>query len=129
MKFHDRTQIEALAKFKSQGDLVTSFYMDTDKGRLSKKEIQLALKNLLNEAKDRACELSVAKEKTESLLRDLDLISEYGSQTLGTSTAAGLAVFSASQQKFWQLLELPHGPRSRVIFDTNFYVRPLASIL
>ena len=129
MKFQDRSQIEALAKFKGQGDLVTSFYMDTDKGRMSRKEIQLALKNLLNEAKDRACGLSISKEKTESVLRDLDLIADYGSQTLGTSNAAGLAVFSASQQKFWQPLELPHGPRSRIIFDANFYVRPLASIL
>ena len=129
MKFQDRSQIEALAKFKSQGDLVTSFYLDTDKGRMSRKEIQLALKNLLNEAKTRACELSAAKEKTESLLRDLDLIADYGSQALGTSNAAGLAVFSASQKEFWQPLELPHGPRNRVIFDANFYVRPLASIL
>jgi peptide subunit release factor 1 (eRF1) len=129
MKFQDRSQIEALAKFKSQGDLVTSFFLDTDKGRMSRKEIQLALKNLLNEAKTRACELSAAKEKTESLLRDLDLIADYGSQALGTLNAAGLAVFSASQKKFWQPLELPHGPRSRVIFDANFYVRPLASIL
>jgi peptide chain release factor subunit 1 len=129
MKFQDRSQIEALAKFKSQGDLVTSFFMDTDKGRLNRKEIQLALKNLLNEAKTRACDLSVAKDKVESLLGDLDRIAEYGSQTLGTSNAAGLAVFSASQKKFWQLLELPHGPRNRVVFDANFYVRPLASIL
>lgn len=129
MKFQDRSQIEVLAKFKGQGDLVTSFYMDTDKSRMSRKEIQLALKNLLNEAKDRACGLSVSKDKTESLLRDLDLIADYGGQALGTSNAAGLAVFSASQKSFWQPLELPHGPRSRVIFDANFYVRPLASIL
>ncbi len=129
MKFQDRSQIEALAKFKSQGDLVTSFYLDTDKGRMSRKEIHLALKNLLNEAKTRASELSAAKDKTESLLRDLDLIADYGSQALGTSNAAGLAIFSASQKKFWEPLELPHGPRSRVIFDANFYVRPLASIL
>ena len=38
---------------------MTSFYLDTDKGRLSRKEIHLALKNLLNDAKDRACGLAV----------------------------------------------------------------------
>jgi len=54
MKFQGRSQIEALAKFKGQGGLVTSFYLNTDKGRLNKKEIQLALKNLLSEAKTRA---------------------------------------------------------------------------
>jgi len=129
MKFQGRSQIEALAKFKGRGDLVTSFYLDTDKGRLNKKEIQLALKNLLSEARTRACELGAAKDRTDALLRDLDLIAEHSSQALGSSNAAGLAVFSASRQKFWEALELPHGPRNRVIIDTNFYVRPLASIL
>jgi peptide subunit release factor 1 (eRF1) len=129
MKFQGRSQIEALTKFKGQGDLVTSLYLDTDKGRMNRKEIHLALKNLLNEAKDRACGLGAAKDKIEALTRDLDLISEYGAQTLGSSNAAGLAIFSASQKKFWQALDLPHGPRNRVTFDTTFYVRPLASIL
>jgi peptide chain release factor subunit 1 len=129
MKFSGRSQIEALAKFKGQGDLVTSFYLDTDKGRLNKKEIQLALKNLLNEARTRACELGAAKDRIDALLRDLDLIADHCGQALGSSNAAGLAVFSASRKKFWEALELPHGPRNRVIFDMNFYVRPLASIL
>jgi len=129
MKFQSRSQIEALAKHKSQGSLVTSLYMNTDKSRLNRKEIQLALKNLLNDARARACDLSVAKDKIDALLRDLDLVAEYGSQTLGSSNAAGLAVFADSQKKFWQLLELPHGPRNRVTFDTSFYVRPLAAIL
>ncbi len=129
MKFQGRSQIEALTGFKGQGDIVTSFFLDTDKSRMNKKEIQLALKNLLNDAKARACGLAAAKDKTESLLRDLDLIADYAGQALSSSNAAGLAVFSCSQRKFWQALELPHGPRNRVIFDANFYVRPLAAIL
>ena len=129
MKFQGRSQIEELARFKGQGDLVTSFYLDTDRGRLNRKEIQLALKNLLNDAKTRACGLAAAKDKTESLLRDLDLIADYGGQALASTNAVGLAAFSSSQGKFWQALELPHGPRNRVIFDTSFYIRPLAAIL
>ena len=129
MKFQDRTQIEALTKFNGQGDFVTSFFLETDKGRLNRKEIQLALKNLLSGAKAQACGLAAGKEKTESLLRDLDIIADYSSQALASSNSAGLAAFSCSQRKFWQALELPHGPRNRVIFDANFYVRPLAAIL
>jgi len=129
MKFQGRSQIEALAKFKSQGDLVTTFYLDTDKGRQSKKEIQLALKNLLAEARTRACALGAAKDRTGSLLGDLDLVAEHGAQALASSNAAGLAFFSHSQKKFWHVLELPHGPRNRVIFDSSFYIRPLAGIL
>ncbi|OGD12152.1 MAG: hypothetical protein A2W20_00625 [Candidatus Aminicenantes bacterium RBG_16_66_30] len=129
MKFQSRSQIEALAKHKSQGSFVTSLYLDADKSRLNRKEIQLALKNLLNDARTRACDLSAAKDKIDCLLRDLELISEYGSRTLGSSNAAGQAIFSDSRRGFWQAFELPHGPRNRIIFDTSFYVRPLAAIL
>lgn len=129
MKFQGRSQIDALVRFKGQNDLVTSFYLNTDKGRMNKKEIQLALKNLLNDAKARVCGLAAPKDRTESLLRDLDLIADHGGQALVSSNPAGLAVFSCSQRKFWQALELPHGPRNRIIFDTSFYVRPLAAIL
>jgi peptide subunit release factor 1 (eRF1) len=129
MKLQTRSQIEALAKFRSQGDLVTSFYLDSDKSRRSKKEIQLTLKNLISESKARAGGLGVAKGRIESLVADLDHIAEYGGQALASSNAAGLAFFSHSRKKFWHVLELPHGPRNRVIFDTNFYIRPLAAIL
>ncbi len=129
MKFQSRSQIETLAKYKSQGGLVTSIYLDTDKSRQNRKEIQLVLKTLLNDARSRACDLGAAKDRTDALLRDLDLAADHGNQALLTSSAAGLAFFSDSQKKFWQVLELPHGPRNRVIFDANFYVRPLAAIL
>src|SRR4030065_411117 len=69
MKFQSRSQIEAMAKFKSQGDLVTSFYLDTDKGRLNRKEIQLALKNLLNDAKARATGLAPPKNTHQHRVR------------------------------------------------------------
>jgi len=129
MKFQSRSQIETLAKYKSQGGLVTSIYLDTDKSRQNRKEIQLVLKTLLNDARSRACDLGAAKDRTDALVRDLDLAADHGNQALLTSSAAGLAFFSDSQKKFWQVLELPHGPRNRVIFDANFYVRPLAAIL
>ncbi len=129
MKFQSRSQLEALTKFNGQGDLVTSFFLDTDKGRLNRKEIQLALKNLLSGAKAQVEALDAGREKIESLERDLALIGEHGAKMLAAGSGDGLAVFSCSRRDFWQALELPHGPRNRVIIDTNFYVRPLDAIL
>jgi len=129
MKFQSRSQIEALTKFTGQGDLVTSFFLDTDKGRLNRKEIQLALKNLLSGAKAQVEALDASRERIESLERDLALIGDHGAKMLAAGSGDGLAVFSCSRRNFWQALELPHGPRNRVIFDANFYVRPLAAIL
>jgi peptide subunit release factor 1 (eRF1) len=129
MRFKGRAHIETLARFKGQGELVTSFYLNADKGRLTKKEIQLALKNLLNDARGRLEGLSAGREKEESLGRDLTLIEAFASRSLASSNAAGLAAFSCSRRDFWLDLELPHGPRNRIVFDTNFYVRPLSAIL
>ena len=129
MKFQSRSQIEALTKFNSQGDLVTSFFLDTDKGRLNRKEIQLALKNLLSGAKAQVEALDASRERIESLERDLALIGDHGAKMLAGGSGDGLAVFSCSRRNFWQALELPHGPRNRVIIDSTFYVRPLDAIL
>jgi peptide subunit release factor 1 (eRF1) len=129
MKFSGRTDIEALTKFKGNGDIVASFYLDTDKSRMSRKEIQLSLKNLLAAANTQVEGLDAAKEKKESLCRDLELISDFCSRSLGVLNAPGLAAFSCARRNFWHTLELPHGPRNRIIFDTTFYVRPLSAIL
>ncbi|HUT07384.1 MAG TPA: hypothetical protein VMY15_00945, partial [Candidatus Latescibacteria bacterium] len=77
MKFQSRSQIEVLTKFKGQGDLVTSFFLNTDKGRLNRKEIQLALKNLLSGAKAQVEALDASRERIESLERDLALIGDH----------------------------------------------------
>ncbi len=129
MKLSDRSQVETLAKFRGRDDLVTSFYLDMDKGRLTRKEIQVSLKNMLNTAKTDVESLDAAKEKKDSLTADLDRIFEYGSQDIVNSNARGLAAFACNRQNFWMPLELPHGPRNRVVFDSTFYVRPLDAIL
>ena len=129
MKLQSRSQIEALAKFKSQGNLVTSLYLDTDKSRLNRKEIQLALKNLLNDARTRVCGLAAAKEKIECLLAGPRPHRRIRQPDAGVLERRRPGRFLVQPKEFWQALELPHGPRNRVIFDTNFYVRPLAAIL
>ena len=49
MKLSSREQIASLSKFKSDRFLTTSFYLNTDKSHLTKKQIALSLKNLLND--------------------------------------------------------------------------------
>lgn len=129
MKLSGRSDLETLTKFKGRGDLVTSFYLDTDKGRLNRKEIQVSLKNLITAARLQVESMDASKEKKESLSRDLDLIAEHCSQHLAAMNTSGLAIFSCSHQKFWLPVELPHGPRNRIVLDSTFYVRPLDAIL
>jgi len=129
MKLLSREQIEKLSKSKSGDFLTTSFYLNTDKSRMNKKEITLSYKNLINNEKSRIDQMDINKNKKESLNKDLDKISRFCSQQLSSYNFAGLAIFSSSGQDFWQVFDLPDSPRNRIIFDQNPYVRLLSAIL
>lgn len=128
MKFLNKSQVEILSKFKSGAFLTTSFFLDTDKSRQSKKEIQVAAKNLLAEGRNQLEALNAAKDKKGSLGRDMDAIQEVCARD-ASSNSAGLAVYSCAGAGFLEVLSLPEAPRSRVVFDRNPYVRPLTLIL
>lgn len=129
MKLTSRAQIETLSRFKGNGDPVTSLYLATDKARLSWKEIASGLKNLLSEGESGIAAMDLTKDRKDSLIRDLAVISELFKNGAPADNAPGWAVFCASGQGFRQEMELPHGPRNRLVFDANFYLRPLAAII
>jgi peptide subunit release factor 1 (eRF1) len=128
MKLTNRQQIEDLSRFKSEKFLTTSFFLSTDKSRLSRKEILVSAKNLVNLGRANLESLDLPKEKKASLAGDLDRIWEFSERNT-TSNSQGLAIFSASGAGFWQDIHLPHAPRNRILFDGNPYIRPLAQIL
>ena len=129
MKLENIGQVEKLAKFQSPKFLMTSFYLDRDKSRLTKKEISLALKNILHQGRQRVEETGLGKPVQESLSADLDKINTYCTQHILGSSLPGLAVFSCQGEKFWQEFDLGSAPRSRLVFDHNAYVKPLAAAL
>lgn len=129
MKFSSRSQVEALAHFQADDLWTSSFYLDTDKSRQTRKEIGLGLKNLLNEARGRLEMLDVAKANKDSLTQDLEKISAFAGPWILDSGSAGLAVFSCSGAGFWQDFSLPRAPRNHLIFEKSPYVRPLTVIL
>jgi hypothetical protein len=129
MKFTSRSQIEDLGHFKTDDLWISSFYLDTDKSRQTRKEIGLELKNLLNEGRTRLASLDLAKAKKGSLARDLEKISQFAGQAILATNGAGLAVFSCAAANFWQDFTLPRAPRNQLIFERNPGVRPLTVIL
>jgi peptide subunit release factor 1 (eRF1) len=129
MKLSSREQIENLSKFKSEGFLTTSFFLETDKGNMTKKEIALSSKNLLSSGRSQLDRMEMSKDKKESISRDLEKISLFCSKRLPSHNFSGLAIFSCSGQDFWEFFNLPTSPRNRIIFDQNPYVRPLSGIL
>lgn len=129
MKFFDRKDIAALAKFKNPKFLTASVYFSSDKSALSKKEIDLNLKNLMSDGRTRVDALNETKEKKDSLLQDIEKIRQFLRQNNNGRHSAGQAMFSCSAGNFWQAFNLPHGPRNRIVFNHNPYIRPLLAIL
>lgn len=129
MKLLSREQIEKLSKFRSENFLTTSFYLDTDKSRMTKKMITLSVKNLINEGKSKLERMEISKKNKESLSEDLDAINQFCFKNQTAQNSAGLAIFSCQGEDFWQVFHLPNPPRNRVIFDQNAYVRPLSAAL
>lgn len=128
MKLSERSQVEALAKFDAKRLWTTSFFLDTDKSRLMKKEIMLNLKNLLSRAAAGLENLDISAKIKDSLSEDLTAIETFCRTGLNTLGAPGLALFSCSGRGFFRNFELPHGPRPRILFERSFYVRPLSAI-
>jgi peptide subunit release factor 1 (eRF1) len=129
MKHLSQDKIEELSKFKSKKFLTTSFYFDTDKSRLIKKEISVSFKNLLNSNKSQIDKIDLSKEKKASLEKDLGKIERFFKRNIGSYNNPGLALFSCHGEVFWEEFILPDPPRNRIIFDHNPYVRPLSAIL
>ncbi len=129
MKFNSSSQVEMLAKIKTHPYQATSFFLNTDKSQQSLKAINAAWKALINQARMALERAELTKEQKKSLLDDLDKITQFCTLKLNSWKAPGLAIFSCSGQNLWFDLELPHGPRNRIVQDFDFYTRPLTAIL
>ncbi len=129
MQLLNREQIENLVNSKNQDYYTTSFFLDTSKNRLTKKEIQLSLKNLLNASKLKLDQMSLPKAIKDSLYQDLDKIKKFCSQNLPSYNHVGMAIFSCSGTNYWQEFSLVKSPRSQIVFNQNPFVRPLSAIL
>ncbi|MGQ9800481.1 MAG: baeRF10 domain-containing protein [Candidatus Saccharicenans sp.] len=129
MKFTSPSQAEALAQMKTHPYQATSFYLNTDKSQQPLKAINAAYKGLLNQARLELEGKELSREARKSLLDDLEKISQFCTNRLNSWKAPGLAIFCCSARNIWQELELPHGPRNRLIQDFDFYARPLTAIL
>jgi len=129
MKLKSREQIESLSQFDNRDLLTTSLFLDTSKNRLTKKEIKLGLKNLLNNGKLKIDGSALAKTQKDSLLKDLEKIKKLCSEQLVTYNHVGLAIFSCSGGNFWQVYNLVKSPRNMIVFDHDPYVRPLSAVI
>jgi len=129
MKLTSQDQIEKLAKFRSKDYFTTSFFLDTSRDRMTKKEIELSLKNLMSRSHSRLRKKNLESKKKDSLFKDLKKIQDYCSQKLPFYDYYGMSIFSCHAEDYWEVFNLVKSPWNMVIFDRNPYIRPLSAIL
>ena len=96
---------------------------------MTKKEIKLRLKNLINDTMGRLETMTLSKPKKTSILKDMEKIQDFCKQNLDSYPHQGMALFSCSKNDFWQVFDLVNSPRNTIVFDQNPYVRPLSAII
>jgi peptide chain release factor subunit 1 len=114
--------VRELAGFRGQGAPVTTCYLDVDGRRLSRhRDYEQELERILRSARVRA-------NGNASVGRDLQRIEDYVKAGFDRSRTRGLAIFSCSDEAFWQVLPLPVPVRSRVIVNQAPAVSQLESL-
>jgi len=95
MKLTSASQIEELARQKTNPYQATSFYLNTDKSQQSLKAINAASKALINQAKQELEAKNLSPEIKNSIQADLEKISQFCQKKLSPFKSPGLAIFPA----------------------------------
>ena len=121
--------VDRLRQFHSDGYLITSCYFNLDRARWSPQFLKIRVKDLIQSAGKELAVKAGGHGQRESLRSDFARIEEFVTQEIATSHHKGLAVFSCSAQRFWQIYGLPRIGRNILIADPDPYIRPLTAIL
>ena len=126
-----RQQVDQLLQFKNGRYLVTSCYLNLDRGQMPPQTLKIRVKDLLQSARHSLQDKtgSGSHEQRQSLQQDFERIEAYVQQDILGTHHRALAVFSCAGEKFWQVYPLSRMVRNILIADHAPYVRPLTIAL
>lgn len=124
-----REQVEKLLQFRNGEYLVTSCYLNLDRGQMTPQALKIRVKDLIQAARHSLQGKSGTHEQRESLQRDFDRIEQFVQQDLPAGRHRAVALFSCDGEKFWQVYRLPRLVRNILVADHVPYVRPLKVML
>jgi peptide chain release factor subunit 1 len=124
-----RQQITDLLQYRNGELLVTSCYLNLDRGQMPPATLRIRVKDLLLAAHQELARKAGTHAQRESLRADFDRIQEFVAEQIPLNRHKALALFACSGHKFFQSYGLPRLVRNILIADTTPYVRPLTAIL
>jgi len=115
--------IRELAAIKGDRAPITSCYLDVDGRRVARhQDLEREVDILLHSARAQA-------DGEASVQSDLNKISQLVRSGLDRSRTRGLAIFSCTADRLWQVIELPVPVRARVVINHVPAVGQLESVL
>jgi len=121
--------VSTLLKRSDKRLLTTSLYLDLSSPHFTTKDAEIVLKGLIKEKKQELDGLRASREEKQSAAEDLEKVSRFVGTELDRKGAKGLAVFSCSAAKTWEVFPLP-GPVANVLLvDRGPYIRPFTMLL
>ncbi len=124
-----RQQVTDLVQFQNGEFLVTSCYLNLDRGQMPPQTVKIRVKDLLLAAHQELAAKAGTHAQRESLRADFERIQEFVAEQIMLHRHKALAVFACTGHKFFQSYGLPRLVRNILIADTTPYVRPLTAIL
>jgi peptide subunit release factor 1 (eRF1) len=122
--------VAELESFRDPGKKISSYYFDVNPKRWGNgKATRIALKNALEDARHQIRDLEFDHDTRQTLLRDLELVSENAPSKIGERHTLGLACYVASHAGFCQAVRSPWPVRNRAFFEDQFVLWPLRQIL
>jgi peptide subunit release factor 1 (eRF1) len=122
-------QMDQLLQFKNGRYLVTSCYLNLDRGQMPPQTLKIRVKDLIQSARHSLQGKIGTHEQRQSLQRDFERIEQFVQQDILGNRHKALAVFSCDGEKFWQAYTLPRVVRNVLVADHAPYIRPLTVML
>lgn len=124
-----RQQIEQLQAFQNGTFLVTSCYLNLDRGEAPAQTLKIRIKDLLQSAQQQLDKKAGTHQQRESLRHDFVEIEAHVMPAITENRHKAVAIFSCGGEKFWQIIGLPRLGRNILIADHTPHLHPLTALL
>lgn len=122
-------EVELLVDYTAREGVAISFYLNTDGTERNKGMWNIETKDLIKKARKDLEGLNINRRYFEAADNTLKRIQNFISAENFAPRYRSIAVFANAVENFYQIYRLPVAIKSKLILDTNFYLRPLLALL
>ncbi len=123
-----RETLEKLASFRPENYMVTSLYLHLRPQERQNNKYLTIYKDMVKEKKRELEKRDYSKEIVESIEKDFARIEEFLSDPKNLEGCRGIAIFSCSAEKFFEVIKLPYVYRNRIMISPDPLIREIAAI-